>query len=66
MQPLPEYHHEFAKRFGIDFVNVGYGATEIGYVCAGIIDERPRRERERPKDIKKGIPGKRPFRWPKT
>ena len=39
MQPLPEYHHEFAKRFGIDFVNVGYGATEIGYVCAGIIDE---------------------------
>lgn len=39
MQPLPEYHHRFAKRFGIDFVNVGYGATEIGYVCAGIIDE---------------------------
>jgi len=39
MQPLPEYHHEFAKRFGIDFVNVGYGATEIGYVCAGLIDE---------------------------
>jgi len=39
MQPLPEYHHEFAQRFGIDFVNVGYGATEIGYVCAGIIDE---------------------------
>ena len=39
MQPLPEYHHEFAERFGIDFVNVGYGATEIGYVCAGIIDE---------------------------
>jgi carnitine-CoA ligase len=41
MQPLPEYHHEFTKRFGIDFVNVGYGATEIGYVCAGIIDEAP-------------------------
>jgi len=39
MQPLPDYHHEFARRFGIDFVNVGYGATEIGYVCAGIIDE---------------------------
>jgi crotonobetaine/carnitine-CoA ligase len=30
MQPLPEYHHHFAERFGIDFVNVGYGATEIG------------------------------------
>ncbi len=41
MQPLPEYHHDFAERFGIDFVNVGYGATEIGYVCAGIINETP-------------------------
>jgi crotonobetaine/carnitine-CoA ligase len=39
MQPLPEYHNLFAKRFGIDFVNVGYGATECGYVCAAIIDE---------------------------
>jgi carnitine-CoA ligase len=39
MQPLPEYHHLFAKRFGIDFVNVGYGATEIGYACAAVIDE---------------------------
>ncbi|MCF8064555.1 MAG: AMP-binding protein [Desulfarculaceae bacterium] len=39
MQPLPEYHHVFAQRFGLDFVNVGYGATEVGYVCAGIIDE---------------------------
>ncbi len=39
MQPFPEYHYQFAKRFGIDFVNVGYGATEIGYVCAAIIDE---------------------------
>ena len=39
MQPLPEFHYQFAKRFGIDFVNVGYGATEIGYVCAAIIDE---------------------------
>lgn len=39
MQPLPEYHHRFAKRFGIDFVNVGYGATETGYVCAAVIEE---------------------------
>ncbi|RJX32259.1 MAG: acyl-CoA synthetase [Desulfarculus sp.] len=39
MQPLPEYHHVFAQRFGVDFVNVGYGATELGYVCAAIIDE---------------------------
>jgi crotonobetaine/carnitine-CoA ligase len=39
MQPLPEYHYLFAERFGIDFVNVGYGATEIGYGCAALIDE---------------------------
>ncbi len=30
MQPLPEYHHDVAKRFGIDFVSVGYGQTESG------------------------------------
>ncbi|MBI5446090.1 MAG: AMP-binding protein [Deltaproteobacteria bacterium] len=41
MQPLPEYHHDFCRRFGIDFVNVGYGATEIGYACAALIDEAP-------------------------
>jgi crotonobetaine/carnitine-CoA ligase len=39
MQPLPEYHHQFAQRFGLDFTNVGYGATETGYVCAAMIDE---------------------------
>jgi crotonobetaine/carnitine-CoA ligase len=39
MQPLPEYHHAFAQRFGLDFTNVGYGATETGYVCAAMIDE---------------------------
>ncbi len=33
MQPLPEYHHRFAKRFGIDFVNV------VGYGCAAMINE---------------------------
>jgi crotonobetaine/carnitine-CoA ligase len=53
MQPLPEYHHEFARRFGIDFVNVGYGATEIGYVCAGLIDETADGG-ETPKKVQKG------------
>jgi crotonobetaine/carnitine-CoA ligase len=53
MQPLPEYHFQFAKRFGIDFVNVGYGATEIGYACAAIIDES--REGEgTPEEFRKG------------
>lgn len=39
MQPLPEYHHDVAKRFGIDFVSVGYGQTEAGAGFVGIIDE---------------------------
>jgi crotonobetaine/carnitine-CoA ligase len=53
MQPLPEYHHRFSKRFGIDFVNVGYGATEIGYACAAIIDES-RDEKWTPDAFRKG------------
>jgi crotonobetaine/carnitine-CoA ligase len=53
MQPLPEYHHPFAKRFGIDFVNVGYGATEIGYVCAALIDESGGEEWT-PREFRKG------------
>ena len=53
MQPLPEYHHQFAKRFGIDFVNVGYGATEIGYVCAAMIDESAG-ETWTPPELRKG------------
>jgi crotonobetaine/carnitine-CoA ligase len=53
MQPLPEYHFQFARRFGIDFVNVGYGATEIGYACAAVIDESGEEERT-PKELRKG------------
>lgn len=39
MQPLPEYHHVFARRFGIDVVSVGYGQTEAGAGFVGLIDE---------------------------
>jgi len=53
MQPLPDYHHQFAERFGIDFVNVGYGATEFGCACAALIDESVDGERT-PKEIRKG------------
>jgi carnitine-CoA ligase len=53
MQPLPEYHYRFSERFGIDFVNVGYGATEIGYVCAGMIDESLNEEWT-PEELRKG------------
>lgn len=30
MQPLPANHHEFAVRFGIDFVTSGFGQSETG------------------------------------
>jgi carnitine-CoA ligase len=39
MQPLPLYHREVAQRFGIDWVLSGFGQTETGSVCAGLIDE---------------------------
>ena len=39
MQPLPGNHHQVAKRFGIDFVTVGYGSTEVGGAFGGVIDE---------------------------
>lgn len=39
MQPLPEHHHDVAKRFGINFVTAGYGQTESGNGFFTIIDE---------------------------
>jgi crotonobetaine/carnitine-CoA ligase len=53
MQPLPEYHHKFAKRFGIDVVSVGYGQTEAGAGLVGLIDEFGDEEGT-PKDLIKG------------
>ena len=53
MQPLPEYHHKFARRFGIDFINVGYGATEFGYACAALLDESGKEEWT-PEPLRKG------------
>lgn len=39
MQPLPDYHHKVAKRFGFDFVFAGYGQTESGNGFVSIIEE---------------------------
>jgi crotonobetaine/carnitine-CoA ligase len=39
MQPFPANHHEVARRFGIDFVTVGFGQTETGSGFAALIDE---------------------------
>ncbi len=39
MQPLPQYHHKVAKRFGFDIVMAGFGQTESGQGAVGIIKE---------------------------
>lgn len=39
MQPLPSNHHEVARRFGFDFVSVGFGQTETGAGFAALIDQ---------------------------
>ncbi|MCK9275852.1 MAG: AMP-binding protein, partial [Syntrophales bacterium] len=39
MAPLPQYHHQVAKRFGIDFVISGFGQTETGHGSICIIHE---------------------------
>jgi crotonobetaine/carnitine-CoA ligase len=39
MQPLPQRHQEFARRFGIDVVSTGFGQTESGCPIGLIIEE---------------------------
>ena len=39
MQPLPLLHHDFAKRFGIDFVTAGFGQTESGAGISVVLEE---------------------------
>ncbi|MDE0367329.1 MAG: AMP-binding protein [Gammaproteobacteria bacterium] len=39
VQPLPANHNTLARRFGLDFIAVGYGSTELGLGATGLIDE---------------------------
>ncbi len=39
MQPFPRNHHEVARRFGIDFMTVGFGQTESGSAFAAVIEQ---------------------------
>jgi crotonobetaine/carnitine-CoA ligase len=39
MQPLPATHHEFATRFGIDFVTSGFGQSETGASLKTLIEQ---------------------------
>ena len=60
MQPLPQNHHEFARRFGVDFITIGYGSTESGAVFAGGIDEFGE-EQGTPEDLWRGYSKKELF-----
>ncbi|MGI3167589.1 AMP-binding protein [Pseudooceanicola sp. C21-150M6] len=44
IQPYSVRHHEFAQRFGVDFITVGFGQTESGSVFGAVIDEFPGEE----------------------
>ena len=54
MQPLVDYHHKFAKRFGIDFVTAGYGQTETGNGFVFMIEEALNEGEGTPKELRKG------------
>lgn len=51
MQPLPQYHHQVAERFGFDFVISGFGQTEAGHGAICIIKEL---DQGTPADLYKG------------
>ena len=54
MAPMPQYHHDVAKRFGLDFVITGFGQTETGSGSICIIDEL-KNEQGTPPELYKGM-----------
>lgn len=53
MQPLPLQHHDFATRFGIDFVTAGFGQTESG-ICLAVALEETKQGEGTPDDLYRG------------
>jgi len=54
MQPLPLQHHEFATRFGIDFVSAGFGQTETGNSFLIMLEET-KPDEGTPRDLYRGF-----------
>ena len=54
IQPYTTRHHEFARRFGVDFMTVGFGQTESGSIFGGVLDEFPDGQGT-PPDLWKGL-----------
>jgi len=53
-QPLPQYHHELATRFGVDIITCGFGMTECGHAMLAILEETAA-GRGTPKHLYKGL-----------
>ncbi len=58
LAPLPDNHHEIARRFGIDFVRATFGQTESGSSFHAIIDELGEETYGTPHHLWKGLPKK--------
>jgi crotonobetaine/carnitine-CoA ligase len=54
MQPLPANHHEFALRFGIDFVTSGFGQSETGATLMTLTEQTAEGEGT-PDDLRRGL-----------
>lgn len=54
MQPLPLLHHDFCRRFGIDFVTAGFGQTESGAGLSVLLEETKQGEGT-PDDLYRGF-----------
>ncbi len=54
MQPLPANHHDFATRFGIDFVTSGFGQSETGAALMTLTEQLPEGEAT-PPDLYRGL-----------
>ncbi|SKB05376.1 class I adenylate-forming enzyme family protein [Aeromicrobium choanae] len=55
LQPLPANHHEFAERFGIDFVTSGFGQSESGNPLVTLTEQTEPGEGT-PADLYRGLP----------
>lgn len=55
LTPLPERHHELARRFGLDICATAYGQTETGLGALALIDQFPDGGGTHP-DLYRGLP----------
>ncbi len=62
LTPLPERHHELARRFGLDICATAYGQTETGLGALALIDQFPSGGGT-PRDLYRGRPKEEIFEF---